>query len=79
MPGWIQTMPFFWKKGGKDKTPIRDCSYEHVEEDDLPFLHKLVFSFDKSSKLKNFILKNAASINEKDKQGRHVFLCHQSY
>lgn len=63
-------MPFFKKKGGKDKHGPRDCSYEDVAENELPALHKLVFRFEKTAKLKSFIAKKVVDINEKDAYGR---------
>ena len=68
-------MPFFAKKGGKDKKVTRECSYEHVVADELPMLHRLVYNFEKASKIKSFIAKKVVDINEKDSYERLDDFC----
>ena len=62
-------MPFFNKKGGKNKKVSRGCSYEVVIEDELPVLHRLIYNFAKAAKVKSCIAK-VTDINEKDSHGR---------
>ena len=62
-------MPFFRKKGGKNKKANRLCSYEDVIEDELPLLHNLIYNFAKTAKIKSCIAK-IDNINEKDSCGR---------
>ena len=66
----FKSMPFLRKFGGKHKSATRDCSYEDIVEAELPPLHRLVFNFERPSKVKSFISKKAADISERDLQGR---------
>lgn len=62
-------MPFFSKKGGKNKKANRLCSYEDIVEDELPLLHNLIYNFAKTAKIKSCIAKTD-DINKRDSFGR---------
>ena len=66
-------MPMFnIKKSAKGRKGTINCSYEDIDEKQLPKLHTLVLKNASTAKLRNYIAKKVSNINEKDKYGRYA-------